>query len=253
MPLGSLRIIFRFLNLVVSLSIKMSDKAVVSETAKVNEELPGPVSRPSDDSWMDDPRIAFSQASGKWIFEDDTNGIEYEYDEGLKKWVPLPSEDEVRRQQEAYYNDHEERSAKRKTTENSVGPKKKQNAHGPRKPTAVYISNLPTDVTIEELEETFSRFGVIAEDLNTNQKKIKLYKDEMDMPKGDALVVYFKPESVELAIQIMDGMELRPGISAERIVVQQADFKEKAIPPSEKQLSDQDKAKIKKKIQKLNK
>src|SRR5699024_11980326 len=60
--------------------------------------------------------------------------------------------------------------------------------------TAVYVSNIPSDITTEEIEQAFSKFGVIAEDLKTGEKKIRLYKDDSGNLKGDALVIYFKPE-----------------------------------------------------------
>lgn len=45
------------------------------------------------------------------------------------------------------------------------------------------------------------------------EPKIKLYKDDNDQIKGDALVMYFKPESVQLAISLLDEAEFRPNIS----------------------------------------
>jgi len=40
--------------------------------------------------------------------------------------------------------------------------------------------------------------------------KIKLYKDDNDRLKGDALVTYLKEESVALACQLLDETQLRP-------------------------------------------
>jgi len=34
-----------------------------------------------------DPRISFSKLENKWILEDD-DGSEWEYNEGLKRWMP---------------------------------------------------------------------------------------------------------------------------------------------------------------------
>lgn len=47
--------------------------------------------------------------------------------------------------------------------------------------------------------------------MDSNKPRIKLYRDENGNPKGDALIVYFRPESVPLAIQMMDGFDLRWG------------------------------------------
>lgn len=39
-----------------------------------------------------------------------------------------------------------------------------------------------------------------------------MYKDENGNFKGEALVVYFKPQSVQLAIQMLDESDFRPGV-----------------------------------------
>ena len=48
---------------------------------------------------------------------------------------------------------------------------------------------------------------MIGEDAS-GQKRVKIYHDEDGNVKGDALVTYFKPESVPLAIQLLDETEL---------------------------------------------
>jgi len=44
----------------------------------------------------------------------------------------------------------------------------------------------------------------------SGEPKIKLYKDDKDRLKGDALVTYLKEESVALACQLLDETKLRP-------------------------------------------
>lgn len=44
-----------------------------------------PMTREEFDS---DPRVSWSRLSGKWTLEAD-DGSEFEYDEGLKRWVPV--------------------------------------------------------------------------------------------------------------------------------------------------------------------
>lgn len=73
------------------------------------------------------------------------------------------------------------------------------------------MTSLPLNVTVEEIKETFSKYGIIAEEVDTNKPRIKLYTDEDGNPKGDALIVYFRPESVQLAIQMMDDTDFRWG------------------------------------------
>lgn len=69
------------------------------------------------------------------------------------------------------------------------------------------MSNLPLDISAAEVQEYFAKCGVIAEDAS-GSKRVKLYYDDDGKFKGDALVTYFKPESVPLALQLLDETEL---------------------------------------------
>lgn len=107
-------------------------------------------------------------------------------------------------------------------------PNKKQKAPPqPRQNTAVYVTGLPADTTIEEVHELFSRKGgVIAEEIDSGDPRIKLYTDAEGNFKGDALVVFFKPQSVEMAIMLLDDTDFRvtaSGTREGRIRVQAAD------------------------------
>ena len=53
---------------------------------------------------------------------------------------------------------------------------------------------------------------------------MKLYAREDGSFSGDALVVYFKEESVDLAITMLDDAELRVGEPGTRMRVQRAEF-----------------------------
>ncbi|KAG1457138.1 hypothetical protein G6F56_006674 [Rhizopus delemar] len=114
--------------------------------------------------------------------------------------------------------------------------------------TSVYVTGLPQDATTEELKLTFSKCGMIMEDLETGDAKIKIYKDENGIPKGDALISYFKEESVPLAEALLDEAELRPGESKTKMSVSKAVFKEKKEPLEKKRTN---KNKAKKKMQQL--
>lgn len=87
----------------------------------------------------------------------------------------------------------------------------------------MYISNLPLDTEPDELAAQFGKFGVIEED-DEGAPKIKLYALEDGSFSGEALVVYFKEESVDLAIAMLDDVELRLGEAGPRMRVQKAEF-----------------------------
>ncbi|MBE3044507.1 hypothetical protein IMZ48_18450 [Candidatus Bathyarchaeota archaeon] len=80
---------------------------------------------------------------------------------------------------------------------------------------------------MEEVNDLFSKKGgVIAEEIDSGKPRIKLYNDEQGEFKGDALVVFFKPQSVEMAIMLLDETEFRfseSGLSNGKIHVQAAE------------------------------
>ncbi|KAI8610240.1 hypothetical protein BC830DRAFT_1146752 [Chytriomyces sp. MP71] len=115
------------------------------------------------------------------------------------------------------------------------------------------------------MKDVFSKYGLIMEDIATGLPRIKLYKNEAGEFKGDALVTYFKEESVALAVNLLDDVEFRLGVPATRVRVSQAVFKEKEKPAAGSGAADAtagagagnkgkvDKKKAQKKIQNLQK
>lgn len=89
----------------------------------------------------------------------------------------------------------------------------------------MYVTGLPADATVDEVAELFSRkCGVIAEEIDSGRPRIKLYTDADGQFKGDALIVFFKPQSVDMAIMLLDDTDFRFGIMTEpRMRVQAAD------------------------------
>ncbi|KAI5855778.1 hypothetical protein BZA05DRAFT_333269 [Tricharina praecox] len=224
-----------------------------------------------------DPRVSWSRQDSKWVLETD-GGLEYTFDEALRRWVVLLDES-LAEQQSAIYavagvDESEPAVAPRKRKKEKVYtsnadeqpaeeddadlPKKKKPRAGaekkePRKNTAVYVTNLPLDTGEDEIKEVFSKYGVISEEIDTGKPRIKLYRNEDGTLKGDALVIYFRPESVNLAIQMLDDSPLRiGGAPAETIKVQAADFSYKAQQEAPVKTSKKEKRKIIAKTQKLN-
>jgi RNA recognition motif-containing protein len=69
--------------------------------------------------------------------------------------------------------------------------------------THVYVNGLPLDITEEEFVELMSKYGIIKENEDSGESKVKLYKDGQGQLKGDGLCCYLKRESVDLAIQLL--------------------------------------------------
>jgi HIV Tat-specific factor 1 len=95
---------------------------------------------------------------------------------------------------------------------------------------------------------------MIAEEIDSGLPRIKLYTDESGNLKGDALVVYFRPESVQLAVQILDDSDFRLGEIGPmgKMRVKEADFSYKKHKDAPTTQSSKDKTKIIRKTQKLN-
>jgi len=96
--------------------------------------------------------------------------------------------------------------------------------------TNVYVTSLPDDVTEEEFVELMNKCGLLAFDPRTRKPKVKLYRDADGKVKGDGLATYIKIESVVLALQILDGYDVR----GYKISVEKAQFKMKGSYDSKK-------------------
>jgi len=82
------------------------------------------------------------------------------------------------------------------------------------------------DVEVDEIVERFSRCGVIEED-DEGEPKVKMYARDDGSFAGEALVVFFKEDSVTLAINLLDEAELRLGDYTNVMRVVRADFTHK--------------------------
>ena len=88
----------------------------------------------------------------------------------------------------------------------------------------IYVSGLPPDTNEEEVAAYFQKVGIIDLDPETQKPKVKLYRDKKSgVLKGDASICYARPESVELALQILDENLFRDDA---KLSVQRAKFEQ---------------------------
>ncbi|EPS25742.1 hypothetical protein PDE_00678 [Penicillium oxalicum 114-2] len=215
---------------------------------------------PQDPADFDsDPRISFSKIDDKFILETE-DGQEYEYDTGIKRWVQKIDEELLRQQQEAYkvegVDDGENVHPRDKKRKLPDGQNREGKAKKPRVNHAVWVTGLPLDAERDEIEESFSRWGVIAREIDSGAPRVKMYYDENGKFKGEALVVYFRPESVALAIQMADETSLRGptplsgGADSMRVQAAELSFKSQVDKPDKP--SGRDRRKIQERTNELN-
>jgi len=186
------------------------------------------------EEFADDERISFSKLDKKYIAVHD-DGSEYEFDGKTRTWLPTEDdgdEDEPteplqsRKRKDGPYNDREPSFDSSSKQRPSKKPKNKS-LPAPKQNTAVYVTGLPPDATVDEIYELFSRKGgIIAEEIDSGDPRIKMYTDAAGNFKGDALVVFFKPQSVSLAVMLLDETDFRispSGLGCGKIRVQAAD------------------------------
>jgi len=83
----------------------------------------------------------------------------------------------------------------------------------------VALLGLPPDATEDEVAAFAKRAGIINVDAVSGEQLLQLTRDDEEdggdadvgLDGGRARVCYLRPESVELAVQLLDGAELRPG------------------------------------------
>jgi hypothetical protein len=75
----------------------------------------------------------------------------------------------------------------------------------------MYVSGLPMSTTEEEVEAFMRRAGMVARRLDDPARpRIKVYRDDEGACKGDAVVCYALPASMELAVTLLDGADFQP-------------------------------------------
>lgn len=197
-------------------------------------------------STREDPE--FNIVSQRFEYEDE-EGQSWDQDPVTKQWHPILTAEQIAAQQAAYSVPGvdetapavEPKARKRKQEENYTGTNlngephaasdipqaKREKKEDPNRPKSgsVYVQNLPPNTTAEELAETFQKCGILLEDAATSKPRIKIYTNPDGSQKGDALVIYFREESVSLAITMLDDIDLRG--TGHCISVSKATFKSK--------------------------
>ncbi|VEU22376.1 DEKNAAC103465, partial [Brettanomyces naardenensis] len=202
--------------------------------------------KPSELARSQIQHLTFDKIRKKWIIED-SEDQSYEYDEILERWVPTAEGEKHKRDSD----DPEEAKLALKRMKKEEIEKKKLEKQNRRRPnTSIYVTGMPKDISVEELKDTFGRCGVIAEDLKTGKPRIKMYEDENGQFKGDCLIRYFRAESCDLAMEILDGTKIRPG-DGEEMKISMAVFDEERTVKKEP-LKFKDKLNVKKRIKEMN-
>ncbi|XP_044308724.1 HIV Tat-specific factor 1 [Varanus komodoensis] len=177
-----------------------------------------------------------------FTYTDPADGTQYEWDLEKKAWFPKVTEDFLATYHANYgfpTESSENSSAFLPKTESKpptdskkakiqppgdskasqpMDPKQKGEKRKPepgwfhvedQKNTNVYVTGLPPDITKDEFIQVMSKCGIIMRDPQTEEPKIKLYKDKEGNLKGDGLCCYLKRESVDLALKLLDENEIR--------------------------------------------
>lgn len=193
----------------------------------------------SDDSEVKTQEGVFGFENDTHTYTDPNDGSVYFWDKEKNAWFPKVDEDFMARYQMSYgftdaskveTNTVQQSQAQAKIDKEKKKMEAKRKAQEPptwfevdeAHNTAIYVSGLPLDITMDELTELFNKCGLIARD-EKGKDKIKLYKDTNGQPKGDALCIYIKVESVDLALKILDKSQIR----GKTLSVQRAKFQMK--------------------------
>ncbi|EGV63248.1 hypothetical protein PSN45_004482 [Yamadazyma tenuis] len=159
-----------------------------------------------------DDRISFDNEKKQFIFTQvkGDKTFEYQYSFIVDKWIGITKHVLNQDELEEEANKEEIKQLKKQKISEIKQEKDKLKSMSSRS-TGIFISNLPQSITVDELNEEFAKYGTISLDKG-NSPRIKLYYDEKDKFKQEALIIYDNATSVDLAIQMMNQVKMKNNI-----------------------------------------
>ncbi|KAF2120541.1 hypothetical protein BDV96DRAFT_269020 [Lophiotrema nucula] len=183
------------------------------------------------DTFGSDERISYSAADQTWLLVDEF-GEEWEFNTVANKWFQPATDEQIAAMQgyngDANGSDEETNAAevnkKKRKAAAAASNAKKQVKKEPEN-RAVYVRNIPLDASREDIEETFGRYGGMIDQGIDGAKRVKMYADDQGNFNGEALIVFFKKDSVQQAIRMLDDFPFRIGdTNAANLRVEEADM-----------------------------
>jgi len=173
--------------------------------------------------------------------EDESDEEEYESDGGTRyvkdkqtgNWIheALAPKKDKKKEKESKKNDAPPSKAQTSLIPTKKRKRNKAKFSAKNARNWIYVSGLPKDTNEEEVAAYFQKVGIIDLDPETQKPKVKLYRtrkgengnSQVSELKGDASICYARPESVELALQILDENLFRDD---NKLSVQRAKFEQ---------------------------
>ena len=194
------------------------------ELRQNNTETTNNINNNDNNVTNDMDNVSVTESDNDDDLKDPTMAFLSSFDKDYRKKKKLGIEDE-----DLNVNNNENTSDK--PAKKKKRKRKRKKIHEDTKK-SIYITGLPNNITQGELFNFAEKCGVIGKDIFTSEYKIRIYKNENGIPKGDALVTYEEIPSVTLAIQMLDQTEIRDGYM---VTIKKAQFdKNKLNEPNKK-------------------
>ena len=206
-------------------------KSFLSSTAGTTVHQAPPSDDEEDPSYESDGGTLYIDVNGCWVAEDDLpSSVMKERKKKAKKLAKSSTASSSTASNAASSATASAPNPNNPTQSlKGEGRKRKKASNFSAKNSAkwVYVTNLPLDATEAEVAAHFSKAGVIEIDVKTQQPRVKLYRDkETAILKGDGSVCFAMPESVSIALSVLDGSSLRADPNS-TLTVTSASFQQK--------------------------